>query len=75
MNAGGNIDNVNANDSSSLKYKSNLSKGLITRDVAANVDADIANAHRLFLNAQTVLSLKYLSNFFRSLEIPLINCK
>ena len=70
-----NIDNVNANDSSSFKYKSNLLKELITRDVAANVDPDIANAHRIFLNAQIVVPLKYLSNFFKSLEMLLINRK
>ena len=52
MNAAGNIDNVNTNDSSSFKHKSNLLKGFTTRNVAANVNPDIANAHRLFLNAQ-----------------------
>ena len=62
-------------NSSSFKYKSNLLKGVTTRDVAANVNPDIANAHRLFLNAQIVVPLKYLSNFFRSLELPLINTK
>ena len=82
MNNAGNIDSVNANDSSSFKYKSNLFKGLTTRDIGANVSPDIANAHRLFTNAhrlftnaQIVVPLKYLSNFFRSLEMPLINCK
>ena len=49
LNAAGNIDNVNANDSSSFKYKSDLLKGLNIRDVTANVNPDIANAHRLFL--------------------------
>ena len=44
LNAAGNIDNANANDSSSFKYKSNLSKGLTRRDVAANVNPDIAFA-------------------------------
>ena len=47
--AAGNIDNVNTNDSSSFKYKSGLLEGLTTRDVAANVNTDIASAHRLFL--------------------------
>ena len=67
-----NPDNVNTNDSSSFKYKSNLLKGLTTRDIAANGNPDIANAHRLFTNAKIVVPLKYLSNFFRSLEMPLI---
>ena len=71
LNAAGNINNVKANYSSSFKYMSNLLKGLTTRDVAAN----ITNAHRLFLNEQFVVPLKYLSNIFRSLQMPLINCK
>ena len=75
MTNAGNHDNVNTNDSSSFKYKSNLLKGLTTRDIAANVNYDIANAHRLFTNAKIVFPLKYLSNFFRSLEMALINCK
>ena len=75
LNAAGNIDNVNANDSSSFKYKSNLLKGLTSTDVAVNVNPDIANAHRLFLNTQIAVPLKYLSNFFRSLEMSSINYK
>ena len=70
MTAAGNIDNVNTNDSSSFKYNSSLLEGLTTRDVAANVNPDIANAHRLFLNAQITVPLKYVSSFFRSLELP-----
>ena len=61
-----NPDNVNTNDSSSFKYKSNLLKGLTTRDIAVNVNPDIANVHRLFTNAKIVVPLKYLSNVFRS---------
>ena len=75
LNAAGNIDNVTADNSSSFKYKPSLLKGLTTRDVAVNVNPDIANAHRLFLNAQVVVPLKYISSFFRSLELPLINTK
>ena len=75
LNAAGNIDNFNANDSSSVKYKSNLLKGLTTRDVAANVNPQIANAHRLLLNAQIAVPLKYISSFFRSSEMLLISCK
>ena len=40
-----------------------------------NVNPDIANARRLFTNAKIIVPLKYLSNFFRSLEMSLINCK
>ena len=33
------------------------------------------NAHALLSNAKIVVPLKYMSNFFRSLEMPLTNCK
>ena len=69
------LNNGNANDSSSFKYMSNLLKGLTTRDIGANVNPDIANAHRLLFSVQIVVSLKYVSSFFRYLEMPLINCK
>ena len=75
MTKAGNPDNNNTNDSSSFKCKSNFLKGLTTRDIAANVNPDIANAHRLLTNAKIDVPLKYLSNFFRSLEMPLIHCK
>ena len=75
LNDAGNIDNVTANNSSSFKYKSKLLKALTTRDVAANVDPDSANAHRPFLNAQIVVRLKYVSCFFKSLEMSLLNTK
>ena len=52
------------NNSSSFKYKSNL---------IGNTDADGANRKKE--GVKTVVPLKYLSNFWRSLEIPLINCK
>ena len=74
MTNAGNPDNVVTANSSSFKYKSNLLEGLNSRDVAANTNPDIGNAHRLFTNAKIVVPLKYLSNFFRSLEMPLINC-
>ena len=70
-----NPDNVVTANASSFKYKSNLLEGLNSRDVATNTNLDIANVHRLFTNAKIVVPLKYLFNFFRSLEMPLINCK
>ena len=70
-----NRGNVNTNNSSSFKYNSSLLKGLTTRDIAANVNPYTGNAHRLFINAKIVVPLKYLSNFFRSLQMPLINLK
>ena len=70
-----NLINVTTDNSSSFKYKSSLLKGLTTRDVAANVNPNIANAHRLWSNAKIAVPLKYISNFFRALELPLINTK
>ena len=70
-----NIPDVTTDDSTSSKYDSSLVKGLISRYVAANTNSDIADAHRLFTNAKIVVPLKYLSNFYSSLEMLLINCK
>ena len=61
MTDAGNPDNVTAVDSSSFKYKSSL--------------LGAPNATGALENAKIVVPLKYLSNFFRSLEMPLINCK
>ena len=55
--------NLAANNSSSFKYKVNL-----LGDPA--LDGAIAK-----LSIKVVAPLKYLSNFFRLLEMPLINCK
>ena len=57
------IADLTANNSSSFKYKVKL----LGNPVVANKIAR--------LNVKVVVPLKYLSNFFRSLEIPLINCK
>ena len=54
-------DNANVgNATTSLVYKSKLIKG---------TDDDNVN------NVKLVVPLKYVSNFFRSLEMPLVNCK
>ena len=54
-------DNVNVgNNTTSLVYKSKLMKG-----------SDDNNVN----NVKLVVPLKYVSNFFRSLELPLANCK
>ena len=59
-----NIDNnLATNTSSSFKYKVNLLGNPVVADNVAR------------LNLKIVVPLKYLSNFFRSLEMPLINCK
>ena len=55
------------NNSDSFKYKIKL---------LGNIDQHDADAARVGrLNVKVVVPLKYLSNFFRSLEMPLINCK
>ena len=61
------VADLTADNSSSFKYKMKL-LGNVTR-VAGNA----AGVRRL--KVKVVVPLKYLSNFFRSLEMPLINCK
>ena len=61
------VADLTANNSDSLKYKIKL-LGNVTE-----VTGDAAGVRRL--NVKVVLTLKYLSNFSRSLEMPLINCK
>ena len=58
---------LTANNSDSLKYKIKLLVNV------TEVAGDAARVRRL--NVKIVVPLKYLSNFFRSLEMPLINCK
>ena len=57
----GNISNVSTDNSSSFKYKSNFI-GTIPNGGRKN-------------GVKIAVPLKYLSNFWRSLEMPLINCK
>ena len=59
--------NLTADNSTSFKYKVNLLGNI------AAADPDNARVGRL--NVKIAVPLKYLSNFFRSLEMPLINCK
>ena len=61
------VADLTANNSNSFKYKIKLSGNI------PQLDADAARIGRL--NVKIVVPLKYLSNFFRSLEIPLTNCK
>ena len=60
------VADLTASNSDSLKYKIKL-LGNVTE-----VAGDAADARRL--NVKVAVPIKYLSNFFRSLEIPLINC-
>ena len=61
------VADLTADNSDSFKYKIKL---LVNINQLA---ADAARVGRL--NVKVVVPLKYLSNFFRSLEMPLINCK
>ena len=56
--------NVTNNTSSSFKYKSSL---------IGDTDADGANRKKE--HVKIAVPLQYLSNFSKSLEMPLINCK
>ena len=57
------INDVTTNTSSSFKYKFELLVNPV-------LDGNIAKR-----SVKVVVPLKYLSNFFKSLEMPLINCK
>ena len=69
--------NLTADNSTSFKYNVNLLSNI------AAAGPDNARVGRLnvkivplyHLNTSIIVPLKYLSNFFRSLEMPLINCK
>ena len=61
------VADLTADNSDSLKYKIKL-LGNVTE-----VAGDAAGVRRL--NVKVVVPLKYLNNFFRSLEMPVINCK
>ena len=65
MNDTENANNVALEYSTSFKYKVSL---------LGKADDDDGN-DRSLKNAKIVVPLKYLSNFFRSLEMPLINYK
>ena len=57
------FDDLTVGNSNSFKYKVSLSGNPVVADNIAK------------RSAKVVVPLKYLSNFFRSLEMPLINCK
>ena len=67
VNDNGAIIDLTANNLDSFKYKIKLLGNI------DQVNPDAARVGRL--NVKIVVPLKYLSNFFRSLEMPLINCK
>ena len=63
VNNNGNPGNVSVDNSSSFKYKSSFLNSLTAAD------------NGVFKNVKTAVPLKYSNNFWRSLEMPLINCK
>ena len=56
-----NLADVTSADSTSFKYKSSFSKPLTTSN------------NGVFIEVKIAVPLKYLSNIWRSLEMPLIN--
>ena len=60
----GNPDNVSTANSTFSKYKSSFIG-----------ESTIVAGNRVFKNVKIAVPLKYLSNFSRFLEMPLINCK
>ena len=74
----GNVGNLDT-ALSSFKYQSGIvQKQLATpnsENVPANTDPNFANIHRIWKNIKIVVPLKYISNFFRNLGLPLINTK
>ena len=59
----GNLGSISTANSTSFKYKSSFFKPLTPDD------------NGIFKDVKIATPLKYLSNFWRSLELPLINCK
>ena len=78
-NANGALADLTADNSFSFKYQSGLIQKQLTtpnsEGVLRNTDPNFAHAHRLWKNIRIGVPLKYISNFFRNLEIPLINTK
>ena len=62
-----NIDIASINNFKSFTYKAKLSENIAGQPAPNAADG-------ILKNARIAASLKYLSNFWRSLEMPLINC-
>ena len=60
----GNPDNNSVDNSTSFKYKS-----------SSIGESTTVDGNRVFKNVKIAVPLKYLSNFWISLEMPFINCK
>ena len=61
------------------KYQSGFVQKQLTtpnsENVPANTDPNFANALKIWKNVKIVVPLKYIIDFFRNLELPLINTK
>ena len=71
-----NADIANTDNFKCLKYKAKLLGNTVAK-LLENTGVQPApnQANRIFKNATIAVPLKYLSNFWRSLEMLLINCK
>ena len=73
------LNDLTANNSSSFKYQSGLVQKQLTTPnsvtILAGADRNFTDAHRLWKDIKIVVPLNYISNFFRNLELPLINTK
>ena len=74
------IDDVddNASDGESFKYKTKIVGKTLQRPAQPDLDQDENQEPQPpepALNVEVTIPLKYLSNFWRSLDLPLINCE
>ena len=65
-------DNYEDTTGSLYQYKRPESN---SENVPANTDPNFANVHRIWKNIKILIPLKYISKFFKNLELPLINTK
>ena len=77
----GALTDLTAENSSSFKYQSGLVQKQLTsddgnsEDIGPNIDPNFHRSHKIWKNIKIVIPLKYISNIFRNLELPLINTK
>ena len=68
--------NDNANENNADNYGKNNNKTIRSKSLKykAKIIGSMTNDNKT-LDAEIVVPLKYLSNFWRSLDFPLINCE
>ena len=67
------VTNFNANIANTDNLRSFEYKAILFRNIDAQNDNNAANG--ILKNATIAVPLKYIGNFWRSLEMPLVNCK